>query len=53
MSCFTEFVCVARTVRAQRAGFGHHLKGCAAALASQDVYSAWGDAEETTLVTSP
>lgn len=37
---------IARTVRAHRAGFRHHLVGCAAAVSSRDVYGAWGDAKK-------
>lgn len=29
-----------------RAGFSHHLVGCAAAVSSRDVYGAWGDAKK-------
>ena len=50
MSCFIQSVRaandIAHAVRAHRAGFSHHLVGCAAAVTSRDVYGAWGDAKK-------
>lgn len=50
VSCFIESVCagsdIIGTVRAHRAAFNQHLLGCAAAVASQAVSRAWGDAKK-------